>query len=508
MRPGVGGVFRRAGVGLDVHSRRTRRAAGLAVATTEIAFLEVFVAAQAVLLAVLVCNRYRGVPLVFLILCVVAAAVQVLATQTPFGRALFAIGGNEEAARMAGIPVGRTVTAAYALMGLVVALTGFLQTSYAGAATVTVGELMELDAIAACVIGGTSLKGGRGSVLGTLLGAAVMATLLNGMTLLAITPEWKLIARGTVLVAAVLFDVQNGAGVDGVASPNSRVNPRHRAHDRCLELPQFQRHDDQLEDLGPDRLQPRQILDDDHVGAEQQVVHGVRLIVDRRCIDSHEVNPVFDEPGGRCLAQHRVVGEIVVLAPVARPPGPKDDLAGPRDCVLVENQVGQHDLAARTEIAHVDQRGGTHAVFQRHLIDGRHAVEEMSRSVHVRTGVIAGGERRRVAIPRFSRHSALAGSPFGGDRREDVHGGRRIPRPRGRGGLQRMREIDQSLGHQSASCGFGFGMSGIRRLAPHIVHRAPPTAYSLLPAEDACDRKADSTSSRLRSPSMPGTGGG
>jgi D-xylose transport system permease protein len=195
--------------GLTWLGRRTRRAAGLEVEPVEVSFLKVFVAAQAVLLVVLVCNRYRGVPVVFLILCAVAAAAQVLALHTPFGRALFAIGGNEEAARMAGIPVGRTIAAAYSLMGLVVALTGFLQTSYAGAATVSVGELMELDAIAACVIGGTSLKGGRGSVLGTLFGAAVMATLLNGMTLLAITPEWKLIARGTALVAAVLFDVQD-----------------------------------------------------------------------------------------------------------------------------------------------------------------------------------------------------------------------------------------------------------------------------------------------------------
>ena len=166
-------------------------------------------ATQAVLLAVLVCNRYRGVPAVFLILCVVAGIAQVITVHTPFGRALLAVGGNEEAALVSGISVERTITAAYTLMGLVVALTGFLQTSYAGAATVSVGELMELDAIAACVIGGASLKGGRGSVLGTLLGAAVMATLLNGMTLLAITPEWKLIARGTALVAAVLFDVQN-----------------------------------------------------------------------------------------------------------------------------------------------------------------------------------------------------------------------------------------------------------------------------------------------------------
>jgi D-xylose transport system permease protein len=191
------------------HRRRTRRAAGLEVETSEVAFLEVFVAAQAVLLAVLVCNRYRGVPVAFLILCAAAAMAHVLTMHTPFGRALFAIGGNEEAARIAGIPVERTVMLAFTLMGLVVALTAFLQTSYAGAATVSVGELMELDAVAACVIGGTSLKGGRGSVLGTLFGAAVMATLLNGMTLLAITPEWKLIARGSALVAAVLFDVRN-----------------------------------------------------------------------------------------------------------------------------------------------------------------------------------------------------------------------------------------------------------------------------------------------------------
>lgn len=201
--------FAAGAAGLMWRRRRVRRAAGLGVETAEEAFLKVFVAAQAVLLAVLVCNRYRGVPVAFLILCAVATWAHVLTMHTPFGRALFAIGGNEEAARMAGIPVDRTVTVAFGLMGLVVALTGFLQTSYAGASTVSVGELMELDAVAACVIGGTSLKGGRGSVLGTLFGAAVMATLLNGMTLLAITPEWKLIARGSALVAAVLFDVRN-----------------------------------------------------------------------------------------------------------------------------------------------------------------------------------------------------------------------------------------------------------------------------------------------------------
>jgi len=93
-------------------------------------------------------------------------------------------------------------------MGGIVALTGFMQTAYSGASTTTVGGLMELDAIAACVIGGTALKGGRGSVWGVLFGALIMTALLNGMTLLAVSPELKFIARGVVLALAVWMDVK------------------------------------------------------------------------------------------------------------------------------------------------------------------------------------------------------------------------------------------------------------------------------------------------------------
>jgi D-xylose transport system permease protein len=96
-------------------------------------------------------------------------------------------------------------------MGCIVALTGLMQTAYAGASTTTVGSLMELDAIAACVIGGTSLKGGRGTVLGVVFGSLIMASLLNGMTLMAVSPEVKMIARGTVLALAVWLDVRLGA---------------------------------------------------------------------------------------------------------------------------------------------------------------------------------------------------------------------------------------------------------------------------------------------------------
>ena len=108
------------------------------------------------------------------------------------------------------MPVGKTVIIAFTILGGIVAITGFMQTAYIGNSTTTVGDLMELDAIAACVIGGTALKGGRGTVWGVLLGALIMTVLLNGMTLLAVTPEMKFIARGAVLALAVWLDVKLG----------------------------------------------------------------------------------------------------------------------------------------------------------------------------------------------------------------------------------------------------------------------------------------------------------
>lgn len=174
----------------------------------ELTFLKLFIPAQLIFLFVLVTNQFRGVPLPALLVGIVAFAVYVLTQHTPFGRYLYAIGGNEEAAVISGIPVQRVTLCAFGLMGGIVAVTGLLQTAYSGASTTTVGDLMELDAVAACVIGGVSLKGGRGTVVGVLVGALIMACLLNGMTLLAVQPEHKFIARGLALIAAVWMDVR------------------------------------------------------------------------------------------------------------------------------------------------------------------------------------------------------------------------------------------------------------------------------------------------------------
>ena len=193
---------------VTLRGRRRRTVMGFAVDDAEVAFLKLFLTAQALLLFVLTVNQFRGIPLPVVILGVVALVIQVITRHTPFGRHLYAIGGNEEAAFVSGVPVPRTVIGAFTLLGGIVAVTGFMQTAYAGATTTTVGDSMELDAIAACVIGGTSLRGGRGTVLGVLFGALIMASLLNGMTLLAVAPEMKFIVRGVVLTLAVWMDVK------------------------------------------------------------------------------------------------------------------------------------------------------------------------------------------------------------------------------------------------------------------------------------------------------------
>ncbi len=195
-------------VAIHLRGRKRRAAMGFEVDDAELTFLKLLLTAQGLLLFVLTVNQFRGIPLPVVILGVIAFVIHLITRHTPFGRHLYAIGGNEEAAFVSGVPVQRVVIIAFTLLGGIVAITGLMQTAYSGASTTTVGDLMELDAIAACVIGGTSLRGGRGSVPGVIFGALIMASLLNGMTLLAVPPELKFIARGAVLTLAVWMDVK------------------------------------------------------------------------------------------------------------------------------------------------------------------------------------------------------------------------------------------------------------------------------------------------------------
>jgi erythritol transport system permease protein len=129
-----------------------------------------------------------------------------LAGWTPFGRRVYAVGDNERAAALVGIRVGRVKLAVYMMSGFCAALTGLIIASQLQAAHPATGETFELSAIAAVVLGGTSLSGGRGSVGGTLVGAFVIGVLNDGLVLLGVSQFWQIVIKGVVIVAAVVVD--------------------------------------------------------------------------------------------------------------------------------------------------------------------------------------------------------------------------------------------------------------------------------------------------------------
>lgn len=154
-----------------------------------------------------VMNAYQGVPIPVLIFVVVALIGAFLTTSTVFGRYLYAIGGNPDAARLSGINNKRNILKVYALLGAFTGIAALIFTARVGSAAPDAGSLKELDAIAACVIGGASLMGGRGTVFGACLGALIMASLDNGMSLLNVRDFMQDIIKGSILVAAVGLDM-------------------------------------------------------------------------------------------------------------------------------------------------------------------------------------------------------------------------------------------------------------------------------------------------------------
>ena len=122
------------------------------------------------------------------------------------GRYTFALGSNEEAVRLSGVDTGRWKMAIYALSGGIVGIAGLLISSRLNSAQPALGLGYELEAIAAVVIGGTSLSGGRGTVLGTVIGALIMSVLTNGLRVLSVAPEWQTVVTGVIIIAAVYAD--------------------------------------------------------------------------------------------------------------------------------------------------------------------------------------------------------------------------------------------------------------------------------------------------------------
>jgi len=149
---------------------------------------------------------WLGVPMPVWISAILVGAFVVVTRRTRFGRYLYAVGGNERAAKLSGVNVHRVKRIVYMLGGALAGVAGLLATARQNAADPKIGVGYELDSIAAVVIGGTSLSGGRGSILGTVLGCLIIGVLNNGLVLLAVSPDWQLVVKGCVILIAVAID--------------------------------------------------------------------------------------------------------------------------------------------------------------------------------------------------------------------------------------------------------------------------------------------------------------
>ncbi len=152
---------------------------------------------------------YQGIAYCVLLLIAITVVFSFIAENTVFGRRLYAIGGNADAARLAGINIEKNIMGLFIIYGCLTAAAGIVLTARLNAATTSAGTNMELDAIAAAVIGGTSLLGGEGTVIGSIIGALIMSSLDNGMSLMNMNITYQYIIKGMILLLAVWLDIYN-----------------------------------------------------------------------------------------------------------------------------------------------------------------------------------------------------------------------------------------------------------------------------------------------------------
>jgi ribose transport system permease protein len=152
---------------------------------------------------------FLGIPLPVWISGIIVIIAVIITKKTVLGRYIYAIGGNEQASRLSGININKVKLMVYAIAGVLAAVGGIMVTSRLDSAQPNAGISYELDSIAAVVIGGTSLSGGRGTIMGTVLGAIIIGVLNNGLVLLNVSPFWQQVVKGGVILLAVIIDKAN-----------------------------------------------------------------------------------------------------------------------------------------------------------------------------------------------------------------------------------------------------------------------------------------------------------
>ncbi|MFQ1049566.1 sugar ABC transporter permease [Avibacterium paragallinarum] len=191
------------------YQRKARRNLNLSVPSGSQETLKYGLFTLGILGAIYLLNDYRGIPFPVLLLALLAVIGMFIAKKTAFGRHIYAIGGNIDAARLSGINVEKVKLIIFSMNGLMVAIAGLILSARLGAGAPSAGQNAELDAIAACVIGGASLAGGIGSVYGVVIGAFIIALLDNGMSMLDVPTFWQYIVKGSILLLAVWVDTMS-----------------------------------------------------------------------------------------------------------------------------------------------------------------------------------------------------------------------------------------------------------------------------------------------------------
>ena len=189
------------------NSRQRKQKYGFELGSFNMDLLGTIFFSVLVIAYIFIVNRYNGVQVPVLLLAVTALIMAYVSNNTRFGRYAYAIGGNREAARLSGINIKRNIFLVFVLMGFLAGVAGVALASYVGYGTTAAGEGYELDAIAACILGGTSTLGGIGTIFGAMIGGLIMASLTNGLQMLNVPAAYQYLVKGAVLIIAVYADV-------------------------------------------------------------------------------------------------------------------------------------------------------------------------------------------------------------------------------------------------------------------------------------------------------------
>ena len=194
---------------MDIRSRRTQLKYGFDVLPMPWFVLKLVFIAAMINLFVYLLARYKGIPFILILLFALVVVYTFVMNRTVFGRHVYAIGGNEKAAALSGVRTKRVTFWVFVNMGVLAALSGLVYAARLNAGTPKAGVNFELDAIAASFIGGASMSGGIGTVIGAIVGGLFMGVMNNGMSLLGIGVDWQQGIKGIVLLLAVAFDIYN-----------------------------------------------------------------------------------------------------------------------------------------------------------------------------------------------------------------------------------------------------------------------------------------------------------